>query len=130
MVRFRLRLLLASCLFAFWRGSVAAQPLCVGDCDGDGTVTIDEILTMVNVALDALPSTACEAGDANHDSLITVDEVLAAVNNALTGCQFDVSGTWEEDQYNLLSSECNVDLTNAVSEEVSQPPVCDYQLVQ
>ena len=59
---------------------------CVGDCNGNGTVTVDEILTMVNIALGNTPVTACEAGDANHDGEITVDEILTAVNNALNGC--------------------------------------------
>jgi hypothetical protein len=61
-------------------------PTCVGDCSGDSRVTIDEILTMVNIALgNALPAT-CVAGDANGDGQITVDEILAAVNNSLNGC--------------------------------------------
>jgi hypothetical protein len=59
---------------------------CVGDCNGDGQVTVDEILTMVNIALGNTPIASCEAGDANHDGQITVDEILAAVNNALNGC--------------------------------------------
>ena len=61
-------------------------PPCVGDCDGNGQVTVDETLTMVNIALGNAPVTACEAGDANHDGQITIDEILAAVNNALNGC--------------------------------------------
>jgi len=64
----------------------AARAVCIGDCNGNGSVTVDEILAMVNVALgNALVST-CEAGDPNHDSTITVDEILTAVNNALNGC--------------------------------------------
>jgi predicted outer membrane repeat protein len=59
---------------------------CVGDCSGDGHVTVDEILTMVNIALGNTPVTTCQAGDANHDGQITVDEILTAVNNALNGC--------------------------------------------
>jgi len=59
---------------------------CAGDCDGHGTVTIDELLTLVNVALDDAPARTCEPGDRNHDRLITVDEILTAVNNALKGC--------------------------------------------
>jgi len=59
---------------------------CVGDCNDDGTVTVDEILTMVNIALGNAPVTACEAGDANQDGQITIDEILTAVNNALNGC--------------------------------------------
>jgi len=59
---------------------------CVGDCNGDGHVTVDEILTMVNIALGNTPVTTCEAGDANHDGQITIDEIFTAVNNALNGC--------------------------------------------
>jgi Matrixin len=59
---------------------------CVGDCNSDRHVTVDEILTMVNIALGNTAVTACEAGDANHDGQITVDEILTAVNNALSGC--------------------------------------------
>ncbi len=59
---------------------------CVGDCNGDHSVTVDELLTMVNIALGSADVTACGAGDANHDSQITIDEILTAVNNALNGC--------------------------------------------
>jgi virginiamycin B lyase len=59
---------------------------CVGDCDGNGQVTVDEILTMVNIALGNEVVTKCLAGDANHDGQITVDEILTAVGNALNGC--------------------------------------------
>jgi FG-GAP-like repeat len=59
---------------------------CVGDCKGDHHVTVDEILTMVNIALGNGDVSGCGAGDSNHDGKITVDEVLAAVNNALNGC--------------------------------------------
>jgi hypothetical protein len=50
------------------------------------TVTVDQILTMVNIALGSTPLLNCEAADANHDSQVTVDEILTAVNNALNGC--------------------------------------------
>ncbi len=59
---------------------------CVGDCNSDRTVTVDEIITMVNIALGNAPVTDCEAGDANLDGQITVDEIVTAVNNALNGC--------------------------------------------
>jgi Carboxypeptidase regulatory-like domain len=68
------------------RQDFTAQHLCVGDCNGNGQVTVDEILTMVNIALGNTPVTTCEAGDANHDGQITVDEILTAVNHALNGC--------------------------------------------
>jgi hypothetical protein len=49
-------------------------------------VTVDEILTMVNVALGNAPVSACESGGVGGDGRITVDEILAAVRNALNGC--------------------------------------------
>jgi len=61
-------------------------PLCVGDCNGNDVVTVDELLTMVNIALGNDEVSTCEAGDPNHDGQITVDEILMAVNNALNGC--------------------------------------------
>lgn len=59
---------------------------CVGDCNGDGVVTVDEILIGVNIALGNLDVSACENFDANGDGQVTVDEILTAVNNALNGC--------------------------------------------
>jgi hypothetical protein len=49
-------------------------------------VTVDEILTTVNIALGNGGVTGCGAGDANHNGQITVDEILTAVNKALNGC--------------------------------------------
>lgn len=60
--------------------------LCTGDCDGGGSVTVDELLVMVNIALGTFDVDRCFAGDANEDDLITVDEILSAVNNALGRC--------------------------------------------
>ncbi|MCX8073483.1 MAG: VCBS repeat-containing protein [Candidatus Binatia bacterium] len=62
-------------------------PRCVGDCGGDGEVTIDELITMVNIALGSAPVSSCAAGDPNQDEEITIDEIIQAVNRALTGCQ-------------------------------------------
>jgi hypothetical protein len=67
--------------------NTATPGSCIGDCNGDGHVTVDEILTLVNIALGNTPVTTCEAGDANHDGKITVDEILTALNNALNGCE-------------------------------------------
>lgn len=59
---------------------------CVGDCNGDNQVTVDEIVTMVNVALGSAAVTVCPAADPSGDGAVTVDEILQAVNNALNGC--------------------------------------------
>lgn len=63
-----------------------AGTACVGDCNGDGSVTVDEIVTMVNIALGNSPIGSCPAGDSSGDGAITVDEIITATNNALSGC--------------------------------------------
>lgn len=60
---------------------------CVGDCNDSGGVTIEDLLTMVNIALGNVPVSNCTAGDPNRDHQVTVDEILAAVTNALEGCR-------------------------------------------
>jgi ELWxxDGT repeat protein/cysteine-rich repeat protein len=62
-----------------------AIPTCVGDCSGDGIVTIDELLSMVAAMLGDT-NTACVAGDADRNGGITVDETITAVTHALRGC--------------------------------------------
>ncbi len=64
----------------------ASRSACVGDCNGDNSVTVDEIVTMVNIALGIAEVSSCTAGDANGSRSITVDEIITALNNALTGC--------------------------------------------
>lgn len=59
---------------------------CVGDCDGSGDVTVNEIIAMVNIALGSAPLSSCAVGDADHSDDITVNEIIAAVNNALGVC--------------------------------------------
>jgi hypothetical protein len=65
---------------------IGGHPTCVGDCGVDRQVTVDEILTLVNVALGNADVAGCRAGDLNGDDQVTVDEILTAVNNALNGC--------------------------------------------
>ncbi len=63
-----------------------AQNACVGDCSGDVAVTVDEIVTGVNIALGTASVTSCTNFDGNDDGQVTVDEIVTAVNFALTGC--------------------------------------------
>jgi hypothetical protein len=64
---------------------------CVGDCHNDKAVTVDELVMMVNIALDNAPMHICDAGDANEDGTITVDEIIMGVNYAMHGCPAPVS---------------------------------------
>src|SRR6188474_794353 len=68
---------------AAWGGPVAA---CTGDCDADGTVTVDEVLQGVNIALGMSVVGRCVAFDIDANTAVTVDEVVLAVNSALNGC--------------------------------------------
>lgn len=65
----------------------ATPPVCTGDCDDDHSVTVDELVILVGIALGKENIAACTAGDAKGGDQITVDEILIAVNNALDGCQ-------------------------------------------
>jgi predicted acyl esterase len=67
-------------------GPLPARGACVGDCDGHGTVTVDELIVMVNIALGTAPIGSCLAGDRSNDGFITVDEIVAAVGNAQRDC--------------------------------------------
>ncbi len=60
--------------------------VCVGDCNHDGAVTVDELVTGVNMALGGLPLDQCPVFDADGNGEVTIDEILRAVNNALNGC--------------------------------------------
>jgi hypothetical protein len=94
-------------------GTSTSQGTCVGDCGTDGSVTVDEILTMVNIALGTADIEACRAGDKDHSGMITVDEILTAVTNALTSCPgapiINVAGTWSwnETQIEIISGRCS-----------------------
>jgi hypothetical protein len=61
--------------------------LCAGDCNDDGTVTVDEVLVGVNIALGMLPPDRCVPLDTDASNSVTVDEILLAVTAALEGCQ-------------------------------------------
>jgi FG-GAP-like repeat len=61
-------------------------PACVGDCSGDGMVSINELITGVNIVLGSTPVASCPAFDAKGDGTVTITELITAVNNALNGC--------------------------------------------
>jgi hypothetical protein len=67
--------------------AVAAVPqFCDGDCNGDGTVTVDEVMQAVGSGLGQQAVATCVAADADDDDTVTIDEVLRGVNNVLNGC--------------------------------------------
>ena len=71
-------------LLLFTPSSPAAVQ-CVGDCNGDRAVTVDELLALANVALATVPASACPLGIPSGTAL-DVALIIRAVNNALNGC--------------------------------------------
>jgi len=65
-----------------------ALPPCP-DCDADGAVSVDEVVTHVGIALDTMPLSACAAADADGDGVVAVYEVVGGVQAALDGCGLD-----------------------------------------
>jgi hypothetical protein len=59
---------------------------CPGDCDGNSSVTVDEIIRLVEVVLGLAPSNVCAAGDTDGSGTIVVTDIIEAVNMALDGC--------------------------------------------
>ncbi|MGD9763544.1 MAG: hypothetical protein AB7V27_07520 [Candidatus Binatia bacterium] len=70
------------------RAPVAAQ--CVGDCAGDGAVTVPDLVLGVNIALGNAQVSACPAF-ADMDGNVTVAQLIIGVNNALNGCPTPVA---------------------------------------
>ncbi len=69
------------------QGSAVA---CIGDCNGDGKVSIDEILHgvcfLIGTCYTLEGSRPCSALDPYGTGNLQVDVLLAAVDNALAGC--------------------------------------------
>ncbi len=56
---------------------------CFGDCNGDGRVSVDEILVLANVALGMGNAASCASAPAAG---MSITQLQAAVNHALNGC--------------------------------------------
>jgi hypothetical protein len=64
------------------KSEAQATPACAGDCDGDGTVTVDEIVLIVNVILGDVPLASCPI----YTEFPDVEDVVLAIDAALGGC--------------------------------------------
>lgn len=58
---------------------------CEGDCDGEGTVTISELIALVNIALGSAARSACPNGIL-PDETVDISFLIRAVTAALGGC--------------------------------------------
>jgi len=60
--------------------------VCVGDCNDNSIVAVNEIILGVNIVLGTAPLEDCPAFDANGDGALTVNELVQGVNNSLEDC--------------------------------------------
>lgn len=67
-------------------GAAPAAAACVGDCDGNGAVTINELITGVRISLGSGTVDDCLAFDATPDGELRINELIIGVGNGLSGC--------------------------------------------
>jgi len=80
---------LAACLglgLGLAAAPVIAQSVCFGDCDDAGTVSVAELMTLLNVALGTAPIDACPGALCDGSPTVDISCLLGAVRNALDGC--------------------------------------------
>jgi hypothetical protein len=59
---------------------------CVGDCNDNGVVVVNELIIGVNIALDSAEVADCLAFDTNWSGGVEVNELVGGVNALLNGC--------------------------------------------
>ncbi len=82
-------MLLLAILFAV----PAAGQQCVGDCDDDCRIGIDELMRSVQISLGTTDVGACPEIDMDGDDQAKVHELVFAVKNALEGCTLEQCST-------------------------------------
>jgi hypothetical protein len=66
--------------------ATTTEPACVGDCDGGGSVAINELIGGVNIALGNVSLESCPSFDRDGNGGVSIDELITAVGHAQTGC--------------------------------------------
>jgi hypothetical protein len=61
-------------------------PSCAGDCNGDGSVRVNELIIGVNIALGNASVCDCPSFDSDFNRTVSINELIAAVLAALNGC--------------------------------------------
>lgn len=67
---------------------IPMQTSCVGDCNDDCLISIDEVVRGVGIFLGVQPLSACPPFDKDFSGSLTVEELVTSVNFGLGGCPF------------------------------------------
>jgi hypothetical protein len=71
----------------FGQRYVPTGATCPGDCNGDGMVTIDELINGVRIILqNVIVPNPCPASDVDGSGNVSINELVAAVYASLNGC--------------------------------------------
>ena len=114
-------LVLACAGLTFVPAVVDAQT-CAGDCAGDGSVTIDNLVRGVNIALGLQPLSNCTAMDSDGGGSVDVGELVRAVNSALKGCPPEATPTASAAATNTGAAIATATLTAVAAETPSPTP--------
>lgn len=66
--------------------TVAGAQGCAGDCDADGIVAVEELITGVAIALGRAPFERCPALDGNIDGEVRIEDLIGAMRHLLASC--------------------------------------------
>ena len=80
--------IVGACALVAWLAApvLAGEEPCVGDCDGNGEVGINELILGVNIALELQPIDACQAFDCMGTGTVPISCLIQGVSNSLNGC--------------------------------------------
>jgi hypothetical protein len=115
----------------------SARAVCTGDCNNDGTVSVNELITGVNVALGRMPMTACTAFDSGGDAKVSVAELISGVRAALEGCGINLQAKTFRSIQEVFTNSCALSSCHSTiarqgglvldSEEVAWDSLVDHE---
>lgn len=59
---------------------------CVGDCNGNNVVAVNELIIGVNIVLGSAQLSQCAEFDTNGNGAVAINELIGGVNSLLNGC--------------------------------------------
>ncbi|MDX2166608.1 MAG: hypothetical protein SF182_06075 [Deltaproteobacteria bacterium] len=98
----------AFALVPFLFAAPPARAACPGDCDGNQSVSIAELVRAVSRAVDGEGDDDCDRAGCAGPSCVTIDRLVSAVDNALNGCPDDTPAGVVLVLQQLVGATCQV----------------------